>query len=190
MEAAFGSMARTGAAARQLEETGPTYRLRDPATQRWTKDVARALDRGFNAAVGEEPDEDFVEPAADHAQAWPKWSPPASRGLPRRKSARRQNRSFRRGSVAGGSTLLVTDNDRAFTKTVRKQRRSLLIALAVVAALSVLLSLFLARTIVRPLRRIALAAHRVRLGRAREVKVPRLPREPTRSGCLPARSAT
>ena len=26
--------------------------LRDPATQGWTKDVARALDRGFNAIVG------------------------------------------------------------------------------------------------------------------------------------------
>src|SRR5688572_10231705 len=39
--------------------TGPTYELRDPATQRWTKDVARALDRGFNALVGAEPIEDF-----------------------------------------------------------------------------------------------------------------------------------
>ena len=58
--------------------------------------------------------------------------------------------------VAGGSTLLVTDNDRGFTRTVRKQRRSLMVALGAVAALSVLLSLFLARTIVRPLRRIAL----------------------------------
>src|SRR4051812_2157637 len=29
--------------------TGPTYELRDPNTQKWTKDVARALDRGFNA---------------------------------------------------------------------------------------------------------------------------------------------
>ncbi len=53
--------------------------------------------------------------------------------------------------VAGGSTLLVTDNDRDFTRTVRKQRGSLLIALGVVTTLSVLLSLFLARTIVRPL---------------------------------------
>ena len=25
--------------------TGPTYRLRDPATQRWNKDLARALDK-------------------------------------------------------------------------------------------------------------------------------------------------
>ncbi|HET9354277.1 MAG TPA: stimulus-sensing domain-containing protein, partial [Sphingomicrobium sp.] len=51
--------------------TGPTYRLRDPQAQKWTKDVARALDRGFNAIVGEEPDEDFVEPAVDQADAWP-----------------------------------------------------------------------------------------------------------------------
>jgi two-component system sensor histidine kinase ChvG len=41
--------------------------------------------------------------------------------------------------------------------------------------LSVLLSLFLARTIARPLRALAHAAHRVRLGRDREVNVPVLP---------------
>ena len=33
-----------------------------PATQTWTKDVARALDRGFDALVGAEPLDDFVEP--------------------------------------------------------------------------------------------------------------------------------
>ena len=42
-------------------------------------------------------------------------------------AARRTSSTGSRRSVAGGSTLLVTDNDRAFTKTVRKQRRSLLI---------------------------------------------------------------
>ena len=46
------------------------------------------------------------------------------------------------------------------------------------------MSFFLARTIVRPLRRIALAAHRVRLGRAREVKVPRLPSRRDEIGLL------
>ena len=63
-EAGFGSIGADGEL--QLDSwrlTGPTYRLRDPATQKWTKDVARALDRGFNALVGEETDEDFVEPA-------------------------------------------------------------------------------------------------------------------------------
>ena len=49
---------------------------------------------------------------------------------------------------------------------------------------SLLLSSFLARTIVRPLRRLALAAHRVRLGRAREVRVPRLPSRSDEIGLL------
>ena len=167
--------------------TGPTYRLRDPATQRWTKDVARALDRGFNAIVGEESDEEFVEPAVDRAQAWPEIIAARKSGgtATEIRQAPELTPVFSAAApVAGGSTLLVTDNDRAFTKTVRKQRRSLLIALGVVAALSVLLSLFLARTIVRPLRRIALAAHRVRLGRAREVKVPRLPSRTDEIGLL------
>jgi two-component system sensor histidine kinase ChvG len=167
--------------------SGPTYRLRDPATQKWTKDVARALDRGFNALVGEEADEDFVEPSVDRAQAWSEVM--ASRQSGQVESEVRQAPEltpvFSAASpIAGGSTLLVTDNDRDFTKRVRKQRRSLLIALGVVTILSVLLSLFLARTIVRPLRRIALAAHRVRLGRAREVKVPRLPSRTDEIGLL------
>ena len=167
--------------------TGPTYRLRDPATQKWNKDVARALDRGFNAIVGEKADEDFVEPAVDRAQAWSEVV--ASRQLGKVQTEIRQAPELTpvfsaAAPVSGGATLLVTDNDRAFTRTVRKQRRSLLIALAVVATLSVLLSLFLARTIVRPLRRIALAAHRVRLGRAREVNVPRLPSRSDEIGLL------
>jgi two-component system sensor histidine kinase ChvG len=86
--------------------------------------------------------------------------------------------------VADGSTLLVTDNDRDFTHRVRKQRGSLLIAMGGVTILSILLSLFLARTIVRPLRRIAVAAHQVRLGRAREVNVPRLPSRSDEIGLL------
>ncbi len=68
--------------------------------------------------------------------------------------------------------MLATDNDRDFTRTVRSQRAALARPWPLVILLSVLLSLFLARTIVRPLRRLALAAHRVRLGRAREVEVP------------------
>jgi two-component system sensor histidine kinase ChvG len=168
-------------------KTGPTYRLRDPATQKWTKDVARALDRGFNAIVGEEPDEDFVEPAIDQASAWSEVMASRRSGLTESevRQAPELTPVFSAAApAAGGATLLVSDNDRDFTKRVRKQRRSLLIALAVVAALSVGLSLFLARTIVRPLRRIALAAHRVRLGRAREVKVPRLPSRSDEIGLL------
>ena len=28
--------------------TGPTYQLKDPKTEKWTQDVGRVLDRGFN----------------------------------------------------------------------------------------------------------------------------------------------
>src|SRR3954469_14589054 len=51
--------------------TGPTYGLRDPNTQKWTKDVARALDRGFNTIVGAKTLDQFVEPSVDRLQAWP-----------------------------------------------------------------------------------------------------------------------
>jgi len=167
--------------------TGPTYRLRDPSTQAWNKDAARALDRGFNAIVGEPSLPDFAEPASDRLAAWPE----AQR-------ARRQNgivNAMRAAPdltpvlssavpVDSESVLFVTANDRDFTRTVRSQRRSLLVALALTTILSLLLSLFLARTIVRPLRRLALAAHRVRLGRAREVKVPRLPSRRDEIGML------
>jgi two-component system sensor histidine kinase ChvG len=167
--------------------TGPTYRLRDPAAQKWTKDVARALDRGFNAIVGEESDEDFIEPGVDEAKAWKEVAASRQSGIVQSeiRQAPELTPVFSAAApVAGGATLLVTDNDRDFTKRVRKQRGSLLIALGVVTILSILLSLFLARTIVRPLRRIALAAHRVRLGRAREVKVPRLPSRTDEIGLL------
>jgi two-component system sensor histidine kinase ChvG len=67
---------------------------------------------------------------------------------------------------------------------VREERSTLGIVLLVAILLSALLSLFLARTIALPLRRLARAAHRVRLGRAREVRVPRLPARRDEIGLL------
>ncbi len=166
--------------------TGPTYALRDPTTQRWTKDVARALDRGFNALVGAEPVEDFAEPAADRLDAWPEARQARSSGQleSQVRNAPDLTPVFSAAAPAAGGVLLVTGNDRNFTRTVRSQRGALAVAMLFATILSVLLSLFLARTIVRPLRRLALAAHRVRLGRAREVKVPRLPSRSDEIGLL------
>ena len=81
-------------------------------------------------------------------------------------------------------TLFLTFNARDVIKNVRAERFWLGVVIVVVIALSITLSLFLARTIVRPLRRLALAAHRVRLGRAREVIVPRLPSRRDEIGTL------
>lgn len=165
---------------------GPTYRLRDPHAQRWTKDVARALDRGFNALVGARAVEDFVEPHQDRLSAWPE----AERALANRRLVSETRNApdltpvWSAAAPVGQSVLLLTSNDREFTRTVRRGRASLGIAMLLATLLSILLSLFLARTIVRPLRRLALAAHRVRLGRAREVKVPRLPSRRDEIGTL------
>ena len=166
--------------------TGPTYQLRDPATQRWTKDAARALDRGFNAIVGAEPIDDFSEPTDDRLAAWPEAREALDSGRVESsvRNAPDLTPVFSSAAPAAGGVLLVTANDRNFTRTVRSQRAALGIAMAFATILSILLSLFLARTIVRPLRRLALAAHRVRLGRAREVKVPRLPSRSDEIGLL------
>ena len=166
--------------------TGPTYELRDPNTQKWTKDAARATDRGFNALVGAKPLDDFIEPSRDDLQAWPEAVRAKTMGksVTRARNAPDLTPVFSAASPSGGGVVLLTTNDRDFTRIVRSQRRSLFLAMGLALLLSVLLSLFLARTIVRPLRRLALAAHRVRLGRAREVKVPRLPTRADEIGFL------
>jgi two-component system sensor histidine kinase ChvG len=171
--------------------TGPTYELRDPNTQKWTKDAARAVDRGFNVLVGAKPLDDFIEPVSDRVQAWPEALQAKASGetVTKARNAPDLTPVFSAATPAGNGVVLLTTNDRDFTRTVRSQRRSLFVAMALAILLSVLLSLFLARTIVRPLRRIALAAHRVRLGRAREVKVPRLPSRTDEIGLL-ARSVS
>jgi two-component system sensor histidine kinase ChvG len=172
--------------------TGPTYRLRYPSEQPWTKEIARALDRGFNTIVGERTPPDFAEPPRDRLQAWPEAVKAAQeqRAVTAVRNAPDLTPVISSAApTARGSVVLVTYNDRNFTRTIRGERRKLAAGLLLATILSVLLSLFLARTIARPLRRLALAAHRVRQGRAREVKVPRLPSRRDEIGLL-ARSVS
>lgn len=166
--------------------TGPTYELVDPNAQKWTKDIARALDRGFNVVVGAKQLDEFVEPPVDQLQSWPE----AVRAKRTGKTATAVRNAPDLTPVLSaavpldGGILLSTDNDRAFTRTVRRQRAFIAAVMAALVGISVFLSLFLARTIVRPLRRLAVAAHRVRLGRSREVNVPRLPSRSDEIGLL------
>jgi two-component system sensor histidine kinase ChvG len=171
--------------------TGPTYRLRDPRQESWMKDAARALDRGFNFIVGAEYAPEFVEPANDTMAAWPEADQARRDNLVTStiRTAPDLTPVLSAAAPVDGGALLVTSNERSLVRSMRSQRAALGIAMGVAILISVLLSLFLARTIVRPLRKIAISAHRVRLGRAREVRVPRLPSRHDEIGLL-ARSVS
>lgn len=167
----------------------PTYTLRDPGLQPWQRNAARAMDRGIDWIVGAPSYPDYVEPAVDNAAAWPEVSATLHSG----KAASRFRYAPERTPLLSATrivdldtpqAMLMTVNARDITRTVRAERFRLAVVIAAVVLMSVLLSLFLARTIVRPLRRLARAAVRVRLGRAREVVVPRLPSRRDEIGTL------
>lgn len=159
--------------------TGPTFRLRDPATEPWRKHVARFLDRIIEK-VGRSPRlPRYAEPVVDSAAAWPEVGRAAQGAVVdvlRRAPDRIVIISGAAPVVSGPKPWAVvhlTDETRDITRVVRDERLTSFLIFLGVLALSLLLSSFLARTIVRPLRRLSIAAQRVRLGRAREVTVPR-----------------
>lgn len=80
--------------------------------------------------------------------------------------------------------LLLTADASDIIDLVRRERQGAFFVFLGVLAASLALSFFLARTIVLPLRQLAFAAHRVRLGRARDVMVPRLPHRRDEIGAL------
>jgi two-component system sensor histidine kinase ChvG len=168
---------------------GLTYRLRDPRKEPWERHVARFLDRVIDRVVWASRPEPFVEPAHDRLSEWPEARTAATIGIVQTALRTAPDRTPMISAAAplGSPThavLLMTRNARDVTRIVRAERLRLGIVLAFVVLVSVLLSLFLARTIARPLRRLAIAAHRVRLGRAREVQVPRLPSRRDEIGTL------
>jgi two-component system sensor histidine kinase ChvG len=166
----------------------PTYEMRDPDEEPFMRDLGRVIDNVFDTIVGASQPPPLDVAAEDRLAAWPE----AQRAL----GSSRVQTELRRAPegtafvsaaapVAGsGDVLLLTVNAREIRRVVRSERLALAIILAITIALSMLLSRFLARTIARPLRRLALAAHRVRLGRSREVDVPRLPNRRDEIGLL------
>lgn len=167
--------------------TGPTFTLRDPNSQPWTKDAARLLDRGFNALTRGGAMEPYREPLPDGRDQWPEARRAFLTGEPQRQTREAPDLTPMISATArlnDGSVVMTTFNDRNYTRLIRSERASLGGAMLLAALLSVALSYYLARTIVTPLRRIARAAHRVRLGRAREVRVPRLPARNDEIGML------
>ena len=70
-----------------------------------------------------------------------------------------------------GALMISKDGDE-ITKGVRDRRRDVLLVFGIALLVSVLLSIYLAGTIARPIRRLALAAGTVRYGRRRKFEIP------------------
>ena len=165
----------------------PQYRLRLPSEEGWERHVARFMDKVVDRIVSADRPPNFEEPAIDRASAWPELILARKTGQPQAMSRYAPDRTLMisaAANVTDGSSLLATENARDITRIVRAERLRLGMVIATAVLASVLLSLFLARTIVQPLQRLARAAVRVRLGRAREVTVPRLPERRDEIGML------
>ncbi len=165
----------------------PRYRIMAPSEQNWQQRAAAALDRVFDFLVRASKLETFTEPKADVAKSWleinmlKNASPIAIARLSDDGShvisaAARNERT--------GDVILVTRYSPDLLGYVRTERFRVGMYFLLVLAISILMSLFLARTIVRPLRHLARSAVRVRLGRAPEVVVPRLPSRRDEIGML------
>ncbi|WP_353204760.1 ATP-binding protein [Sphingomonas sp.] len=160
--------------------------LQDPDKQDWRQAAARFLDAMIDTVVG--------TPRAplyrEHYEArdWPDVrtarDTPTVAATVWRAPDRTPIITAASPMSAGGGVVMTMINAREITQTVRFERFRLSVVLLVVSIASVLLSLFLARTIVQPLRKLARAAVRVRVGRAREVVVPRLPERRDEIGML------
>jgi two-component system sensor histidine kinase ChvG len=162
-----------------FEIAGPAFTLADPADDPWLARAARALDRGMDFVLGAPPVPSYNDPGDAPADAWPELVEGKATGktIVMQRYAPDRTPVITAAVPVGtkGEQLLVLRNSPDVTQAVRDARQNLAIVVAVALLVSIQLSLFLARTIVKPLRQLVRAAIRVRLGRDREVVVPRLP---------------
>ncbi|MBV7264773.1 sensor histidine kinase [Erythrobacter ani] len=166
----------------------PSFEFDDISDDTWDQQFARWLDRTVDTIVSAEAVTDYVEPEAQTADAWPE--------LVRAREERLSQITlydWEDGTPVitaaapvglNGATLLTVRNAVDITATVRAARTTLVTAVLLVLFASAMLSLYLARTIVTPLRELARAAIKVRQGRERDVEVPRLPERSDEIGLL------
>ena len=161
--------------------------LRDPNKDPYGQTIARFLDAVIDAVARAERAPLYRERDPKHGFDWPDVRTAATtHGAPATvwRAPDRTPVITAAAPIAELGIVMTTVNARDITTTVRNERYRLGVVLLLVSLVSIFLSLFLARTIVRPLRRLARAAVRVRLGRAREVVVPRLPTRSDEIGML------
>ncbi|MEO0031976.1 MAG: hypothetical protein RIS94_1734 [Pseudomonadota bacterium] len=166
----------------------PAFAFVDPEREPWFQHAARALDRGVDFVVGAPQIERYREPPQPGAANWPEIARARQTGRTEVYLRYAPDRTpvLTAATPVGhnGEMLLSMRNALDVTQAVRDARQTLVIIIGLALMLSIQLSLFLARTIVQPLRALVRAAVRVRLGRDRSVVVPRLPERGDEIGLL------
>ncbi len=161
--------------------------LRDPDKDPEGQRIARFLDAVIDTVAGADRAPLYRERDPAHGLEWPDVrTARTTHGAPATvwRAPDRTPIITAAAPIADLGVVMTTVNARDITTTVRSERYRLGVVLLIVTMTSIFISLFLARTIVRPLRHLARAAIRVRLGRAREVIVPRLPSRRDEIGLL------
>ncbi len=165
--------------------------LDDPATQSWRRRSARFIDRALEDIAAFKPIATYREAQPDTVAQWDEAMAARRDGQAATSLRRAEDGYFIvsaaapvTGGAAAGAIVHVTDSAADLTRILRAERLTSFWLLLGITALTLTLSSYLARTIVRPLRMLAIAAHRVRLGRSREVIVPRLPDRRDEIGAL------
>jgi len=168
--------------------SGPAYTFVDPHSEPFLLRAAREIDRAMNWILGSPPIPAYRDPAQEGVEAWPELAAARATGKTwvLQRAAPDETPVITAAAPVGvrGEMLLTSRNARDITQQVRDARGTLGIVITVTLLISIQLSLFLARTIVQPLRALVRAAIRVRLGRDRSVVVPRLPERGDEIGLL------
>ncbi len=166
----------------------PSFALADLATETDSQAFARRLDEWSDWLVGTPPLPLYREPTSDDVAAWPELQRAKEESLTQIVLRHAPDRTHVINAAAPvglrGETLLLTRNPVDIVEAVRTARSLVFLAVLAALAVSTFLSLFLARTIVNPLRTLVDAAVRVRQGRDRQVEVPRLPQRRDEIGLL------
>lgn len=161
----------------ELDE--PSFSFRPADAETFSERLGRGVDSALDVLFRRREISAYVEPEIDEAAAWPEIVAATKDGLSQvfLRAAPDRSPVITTAAPVGteGAMLLTMRNDLELAEDVREGRTALAAAVFGAFAVSIFLSLFLARTIVQPLRDLVQAAIRVRLGRDREVEVPRLP---------------
>ncbi|WP_120076659.1 stimulus-sensing domain-containing protein [Aurantiacibacter odishensis] len=171
-----------------FELDAPSFTFDDPVAEPFLEDLARWTDSAVNIAVGAPSPPRYVEPEDTAADNWPELARVRQQGLSQIELRRAPDGTPVINAAApvgvNGASLLTTRNASDITQAVRNARSSLMTIIMLALAVSIVLSLYLASTIIQPLRRLVISTQRVRLGRDREVEVPRMDERADEIGLL------